>query len=109
MNFEASNINALADTLIAKLGLKPAERSSGAENAKPVPAEIPQQAQKYYVPIWEKPLLTLEEAVAYFGICAQKIRDITNDENLKLVMWNGSKRMIKRVAMEKYLNEAYSI
>ena len=61
------------------------------------------------VPVWEKANLSLEEAAAYFGIGINKLRDMTNDENCPFVLWNGSKRLIKRKALEKYLESSYSI
>ena len=60
------------------------------------------------VPVWEKANLTLEEAAAYFGIGINKLRDLTNEESCPFVLWNGSKRLIKRKALEKYLETAYS-
>ena len=61
------------------------------------------------VPIWEKRNLTLEEAAAYSGIGINKLRDITNGEHCKLVLWVGSKRLIKRKLLDKYLEECYSL
>lgn len=61
------------------------------------------------VPIWEKANLSLEEAAAYFGIGINKLRDMTNDDGCLYVLWNGSKRLIKRRAFEKYLEQSYSI
>ncbi len=61
------------------------------------------------VPIWEKSNLTLEEAAAYSGIGINKLRDITNGEHCKLVLWVGSKRLIKRKLLDKYLKECYSL
>lgn len=66
-------------------------------------------SNKYSIPIWEKANLTLDEAAAYFGIGVNKIRDITNDEDCKFVLWVGSKRLIKKKLFEKYLDEQYSI
>ena len=60
-------------------------------------------------PIWEKSNLTLEEAAAYSGIGINKLRDITNGEHCKLVLWVGSKRLIKRKRLDKYLEECYSL
>lgn len=54
------------------------------------------------VPVWIKPLLTLEEASALTGIGINKMRDITN-ENDDLVLYNGSKRLIKREKLINYL------
>ena len=64
---------------------------------------------KKEVPIWERSNLTLEEAAAYFGIGINRLREMTNDENRKFVLWIGNKRMIKRKALEKFLDESYSI
>lgn len=61
------------------------------------------------VPIWEKSNLTLEEAAAYSGIGINKLREITNDENCKFVLWVGSKRLIKRRLFDAYIEQAFSI
>ena len=47
------------------------------------------------VPISEKCLLTLDEAVQYTGLGHQKLRDISNEDNCNFVLWNGSKRMLQ--------------
>lgn len=57
----------------------------------------------------QKYLLTLEEASEYTGLGLQKLRDLSNGEDCKFVLWNGSKRMFKREKLEEYLNNAYSI
>lgn len=61
------------------------------------------------VPIWEKTTLTLEEASAYTGIGVCKLRELTDEETSPLVLWVGTKRLIKRKALEKYIEQAYSI
>lgn len=61
------------------------------------------------IPVWEKANLTLEEAAAYFGIGINKLRDMTNAESCPYVLWNGSKRLIKRKALEQHLERSYSI
>ena len=60
-------------------------------------------------PVWQKENLTLEEAAAYFGIGVCKLRELTSEENCTFVLWVGSKRLIKRRIMEKFLEQAYSI
>lgn len=60
------------------------------------------------VPVWEKTTLTLGEAAAYTGIGENRLRDITNDEQ-NLVLWVGTKRLIKRRALEKYIDRTYSV
>jgi excisionase family DNA binding protein len=61
------------------------------------------------VPIWEKTTLTLEEAATYTGVGINKLRDISNDERCPFVLWNGTKRLLKRKQLEDYLAKSYSI
>lgn len=58
---------------------------------------------KYDVPIWEKCNLTLEEAAAYFNIGINKLREMTDSIDCDFVIFNGTKRIIKRKKMEKFL------
>ena len=58
---------------------------------------------KYEVPIWEKYCLTLDEAAAYFGIGINKLREMTDEPNCQFVIFNGSKRLIKRRKREENL------
>lgn len=58
---------------------------------------------KYEVPIWEKYCLTLEEAAAYFGIGVNKLREMSDEPNCQFVIFNGSKRLIKRRKLEENL------
>ncbi|MBQ8298304.1 MAG: transposase [Clostridia bacterium] len=64
---------------------------------------------KYEVPIWEKSNLTLEEAAAYSGIGIAKLRQLSDEKNCTFVLWNGTKRLIKRVKLDEYTAKAYSI
>lgn len=57
----------------------------------------------------QKSLLTLEEASAYFNIGVCKMRELTNGENCPYVLWNGSKRLIKRKPFEEFLYNSYSV
>lgn len=57
------------------------------------------------VPIWEKELLSVKEAAAYFGIGENKLREITDNPECQSVLWVGSKRLIKREKMKKYLSD----
>ena len=61
------------------------------------------------IPIWQKSNLSLEEAAAYSGIGVNKLRDITNDESCKFVLWVGNKRLIKRRLFDLFIERAYSI
>ena len=64
---------------------------------------------KHVVRIWDKANLTIEEAAAYFGIGMNKLRELTEDELCKFVLYVGPKRLIKRRLFEQYLEQAYSI
>lgn len=55
------------------------------------------------VPIWEKANLTLKEAALYFGIGQNKLREMTDMRNCNFVLIVGTKRLIKRKQLEKYL------
>ena len=61
------------------------------------------------IPIWEKSNLTLEEAAAYSGIGINKLREISNENNGPFVLWVGSKRLIKRKQLDRYIDQAFSI
>lgn len=61
------------------------------------------------VPIWEKELLTLEEAAAVFGIGVNRLRDYTDQSKCSAVLWVGSKRMIKRRKLAEALDREVSI
>lgn len=56
-------------------------------------------------PLWVKQNLTLVEASEYFGIGQNKMRELSGMRNCPFVLFNGSKRLIKRKAFEKYLEE----
>ena len=62
-----------------------------------------------YVPVWEKLNLTLEEAAAYSGIGSNKLRELSDDDDCPFVLWNGSKRLLKRRKLDEYLEKQFSI
>lgn len=64
---------------------------------------------KKEIPIWEKSNLTLEEAAAYSGIGINKLRKLTDSEQCPFVLWNGTKRLIKRRKLDEYIDRVYSI
>lgn len=61
------------------------------------------------VPIAEKVALTLEEAAAYSNIGINKLRQITDEDSCPFVLWVGSKRLIKRKGLDKFIDESFSI
>ena len=50
-------------------------------------------------------VLSVKEAAAYFGIGENKLREITDNPESQSVLWVGSKRLIKREKMKKYLSD----
>ena len=68
-----------------------------------------EKGNKTEVAIADKALLTLEEAAAYYNIGMPKLRELTADDHCPYVLWNGSKRLIKRETFKEYLFKKYSI
>ena len=64
------------------------------------------------VPIWEKYMLTVAEAVQYFGIGEKKIRALIA-ENINtdycFTVQIGSKSLINRQKFENFLNQITSL
>ena len=60
------------------------------------------------VPVWEKSMLTVDEAAAYFNIGTKKLRELIDNENCEFVLHVGNKRLIKRLLFEKFLEQTYS-
>ncbi len=61
------------------------------------------------IPVDQKALLTLEEAAGYTGIGINKLRELSSNEDCNFVLWNGSRRLLKREKLLEYLNSAFSI
>lgn len=61
------------------------------------------------IPLWHKPNLSIEEAVAYSGIGRDKLYELTNPEDCPFVLWIGNRRMIKRKKFDEYIERQYSI
>ena len=64
---------------------------------------------KVEIPIWEKSNLTLEEAAAYSGIGINKLRKMSDDNNCQFVLWNGTKRLIKRRKLDEYTEKVQAL
>ena len=67
------------------------------------------ERHKREVPIWERSLLTLNEASDYTGIGVNKLRALISKPNSKLIMWVGSRKMIKRRKLDEFIDDAISI
>ena len=67
------------------------------------------ETRKFDDPIWKKDILNLYEAVAYFGLGPQKIRQIIKQKNCSFVIYKGNKPFIFRKQMENYLKNKSKI
>lgn len=61
------------------------------------------------IPLWEKSNLTLEEAAVYSGIGINKLREMSNRIDCQFVLWNGTKRLIKRRKLDEFTDRAYTL
>ena len=65
--------------------------------------------KKKETPIWEKELLTMNEANIYSGIGMNKLLELTERRGCKFVVWNGRTRIIIRERLDEFIDKAYSI
>ena len=64
------------------------------------------------VPIWEKYMLTVDEAVQYFGIGEKKMRMLIAENintNYCFIVQIGNKSLINRQKFENFLNQTTSL
>lgn len=64
---------------------------------------------KLEVPIWEKVMLTKEEAAAYSHVGINKLEELLKIPNCPFVLYVGKKKLIKRREFEKFLAENIEI
>ena len=55
------------------------------------------------MPLWERYLMTIEEASSYFRIGENKLRQIANDHKRECVVMNGNRMLIKKKNFEQIL------
>lgn len=65
---------------------------------------------KIRIPIWEKYILSIEEAAQYFQIGENKLRRIIEDNpDGEFILANGNRKQIKRQLFEKYIDRCEAI
>ncbi len=64
---------------------------------------------KPVVPIWEKVTMTVDEASAYSGIGAFRIRELANKPSCKFALTVGNKKLIKRKEFDKFIENTIEI
>ena len=57
------------------------------------------------MPLWERYLMTIEEASMYFRIGENKLREVANEHKDVCVLQNGNRMLIKKKKFEKLMNE----
>lgn len=63
-------------------------------------------ANKIVIPVWEKYILSVNEASEYFHLGDKKLRKLIDDNpKADYLLWNGSRPLIKRKKFEKYIDE----
>ena len=61
------------------------------------------------IPIWEKAMLTKQEATLYSNIGINKLEEMLKVPNCPFVLYVGKKKLIKRREFEEYLSEQIGI
>lgn len=61
------------------------------------------------IPVYEKVMLTVQEAAAYTGIGVNKLREMSDEEGCDYVLWVGNRRLFKRRKLEEFIERAYSV
>lgn len=64
---------------------------------------------KKSVPVWKKVNLTIEEAAAYSNIGINRIEEMAKRPGCPFVLYIGRKKLIKREAFEKYLEQTIEL
>ena len=64
---------------------------------------------RYEIPIWQKVMLTKEEAAAYSHIGINKLEELLRIPNCPFVLYVGKKKLIKRREFEAFLTENVEI
>ena len=64
---------------------------------------------RYEIPIWQKVMLTKEEAAAYSHVGINKLEELLKIPNCPFVLYVGKKKLIKRREFEAFLTENVEI
>ena len=72
-------------------------------------AVVTKADETFNIPIWNKVMLTKEEAAAYSHIGINKLEELLKIPNCPFVLYVGKKKLIKRAEFERYLLENIEI
>lgn len=65
--------------------------------------------ENYKIAIKDKYLLTIREAAEYSNIGINHLSQMLNDPYCSFVIFNGNRKLVKRIEFEKYLSESRTI
>ncbi len=68
-----------------------------------------QEEKLRLVPVWEKSLLTLDEAIAYSGLGRHTLERLADSPDCKFIIWSGRKRLFKRRQLDEYIDKSFSV
>ena len=99
---------------ISEMSSKAAEKQRDSKKAAGQDMEQQGKTRVYHVdgkecPIWEKSLLTMQEASIYFNMGYPKLSALTSDDDCEYVVWNGTRRLIKRERFAEFLDSQFSV
>lgn len=61
------------------------------------------------MPLWERYLMTVEEASSYFRIGENKLREIAREYKEECVVFNGNRMLIKKKKLETIIDQLEEI
>ena len=61
------------------------------------------------VPVWQKSVLSMDEAVAYSGLGRHTLTKLADDPDCQFIIWSGRKRLFKRKNLDEYIDKAFSV
>lgn len=61
------------------------------------------------IPLWEKANLTVEEAAEFSNIGQNKLSELLRDPRCPFVLYVGRKRLVKRKAFEKFIDNSVEL
>ncbi len=67
------------------------------------------EERKNDVPIWERKVLTFEEAAAYSGIGISRLRKMATSKNCTFAIADTNRLLITREKFDKYMDEVEEI
>lgn len=61
--------------------------------------------EEEHIPLGEKYLLSVREASLYTGIGSTKMNELLRVPRCPFVVYNGTKKLVKRIELEKYIEK----